>query len=94
MVTKERGDAFSRQHTRLWQWTFDYGHDAFELGVNREQLIVASGIDDILFPLLSLLVLIRDHLFVSVNRHVYWPVYLPFLLAPTLSPRFTSDRLS
>lgn len=36
MVTKGHGDAFSRQHMRLWQWTPDYCQDAFEF-VNREQ---------------------------------------------------------
>lgn len=83
MVTKEHGDAFSRQHTRLWQWTFDYGHDAIELGVNREQFIVASGINDTLFPLLSLHVtfLLLGTKLDNVGASPWWNVTVSFPLS-------------
>lgn len=82
-MTKEHGDAFSRQHTRLWQWTFDYGHDTFELGVNREQFIVASGIDDTLFPLLSLHVtfLLLGTRLDNVGSSPWWNVTVSFPLS-------------
>lgn len=54
MVIKEHGDAFSRQYMRLWQWTFDYNQDAFELGGEQRTINVASGIDDTLSFSLSL----------------------------------------